>query len=185
MQVSILCGGKSSRMHSEKGLVLYKSKPFIEHVIDAVLPISNNIQLVTNSNHYDYLPYLKISDVVIEKGPLGGIFSALQYSKSEINLILSCDIPLISSELLIELITKHTTNFDVTVLEDNFRIHPLIGIYSKKIIPILQKAIHENELKLMHFITNVNHQCIPIANDKRNHLKNVNSLAELYELNAY
>ena len=185
MQVSILCGGKSSRMHSEKGLVLYKSKPFIEHVIDAVLPISNNIQLVTNSNNYDYLAYPKIKDIIVDKGPLGGIYSALYYSESEMNLILSCDIPLISSEIVKELIDKHKAYFDVTVFEDNFRIHPLIGIYSKKIIPILQKAIHENELKLMHFITNVNHQCIPIANEKRNHLKNVNSLAELYELNAY
>ena len=64
-------------MQSEKGLVLYKSKPFIEHVIDAVLPISNNIQLVTNSNNYDYLAYPKIKDIIVDKGPLGGIYSAL------------------------------------------------------------------------------------------------------------
>ena len=95
MQVSILCGGKSSRMQSEKGLVLYQNKPFIEHIIEAVLPISNNIQLVTNTNDYNYLAYKKIKDVVVDKGPLGGIYSALIHSDSEINLILSCDIPLI------------------------------------------------------------------------------------------
>ncbi|HEX8014674.1 MAG TPA: NTP transferase domain-containing protein, partial [Flavobacterium sp.] len=36
----ILCGGKSSRMKSEKGLVLFQGKPFIEHIIQAVLPIT-------------------------------------------------------------------------------------------------------------------------------------------------
>lgn len=185
MKVSILCGGKSSRMQSEKGLVLYKNKPFIEHIIDAVLPISNNIQLITNSNDYDYLAYPKIKDVVVDKGPLGGIYSALYYSESEINLILSCDIPLISSEIVQELIDKHKANFDVAVLKDNDSIHPLIGIYSKKLIPIIKKAIDENELKMMRFIANVNGQFIPINDDKKNQFKNVNSLAELNELNIY
>ncbi|MFV8373368.1 NTP transferase domain-containing protein [Flavobacterium sp. LB2P6] len=33
MKVSILFGGKSSRMQSEKGLVLYQNKPFIEQLL--------------------------------------------------------------------------------------------------------------------------------------------------------
>ena len=47
-------------MQSEKGLVLYQNKPFIEHIIEAVLPISNNIQLVTNTNDYNYLVFLLV-----------------------------------------------------------------------------------------------------------------------------
>lgn len=184
MQVSILCGGKSSRMQSEKGLVLYQNKPFIEHIIEAVLPISSNIQLVTNTNDYDYLAYKKIKDIIIDKGPLGGIYSVLVHSDSEMNLILSCDIPLISTEILLELVEKHNSNFDVSVFEDAERIHPLVGIYSKKILPILKKAIDSNDLKMMHFISNVTHQRIPIANKKRELFKNINSVAELNELNT-
>ena len=104
LAVFILCGGKSSQMQSEKGLVLFKDKPFIEHIIKAILPITTNIQLVTNGNDYDYLEYKKISDIEIDKGPLGGIYTALYYSDTEFNMILSCDIPLISTELLQELI---------------------------------------------------------------------------------
>lgn len=184
MQVSILCGGKSSRMQSEKGLVLYQNKPFIEHIIEAVLPISNNIQLVTNTNDYDYLVYRKIKDIIADKGPLGGIYSALVHSDSEINLILSCDIPLISTEMLQELIEKHTVNFDISVFEDANRIHPLIGIYSKSILAVLKKAIDANQLKMMHFISNINHQLIPILDEKKHLFKNINSVAELNELNT-
>ena len=101
VKLSILCGGKSSRMQSEKGLVLFNEKPFIEHIIEAALPISNEIQLVTNTSHYDYLPYKKIKDIELDKGPIGGIYSALVYSNSDNNLILSCDVPLISTELLL------------------------------------------------------------------------------------
>jgi molybdopterin-guanine dinucleotide biosynthesis protein A len=107
LTVFILCGGKSSRMQSEKGLVLFQNKPFIEHIIKAILPITDKIKLVTANKEYDYLPYDKIPDTVTDKGPLGGIYTALTDSETEFNLILSCDIPLISTELLSELISKH------------------------------------------------------------------------------
>jgi molybdopterin-guanine dinucleotide biosynthesis protein A len=184
MQVSILCGGKSSRMQSEKGLVLYQNKTFIEYIIEAVLPISNSIQLITNTNDYDYLAYKKIKDIVVDKGPLGGIYTALVYSEAEMNLILSCDIPLISTEILLELTEKHNPNFDVSVFEDTDRIHPLIGIYSTKILPVLKKSIDENDLKMMRFISNVKHQLIPITDDKKQLFKNINSVTELNELNT-
>lgn len=182
--VSILCGGKSSRMQSEKGLVLFQGMPFIEHIIKAALPISNDIQLVTNTSDYDYLALKKIKDIELDKGPIGGIYSALVHSDSENNLILSCDIPLISTKLLSELIRKHTTDFEVSVFADATKIHPLIGIYSKKIIPILKKAIDENDLKMMRLLEKVNHQIIEVAGERSKQFKNVNSLAELNELNA-
>lgn len=184
VNLSILCGGKSSRMQSEKGLVLFNEKPFIEHIIEAALPISNEIQLVTNTSDYDYLHYKKIKDIELDKGPIGGIYSALVHSNSDNNLILSCDVPLISTELLLELITKHTSDFEVSVFADENKIHPLIGIYSKKIIPILKKAIEENDLKMMHLLEKVNHQIIEVAGERSKQFKNVNSLAELKELNT-
>lgn len=183
MQISILCGGKSSRMEMEKGLVLYRNKPFIEHIIQAVLPISSNIHLITNTNDYDYLVYKKIKDIVVDKGPLGGIYTVLVSSGTEMNLILSCDIPLISTEILKELIEKHNANFDVTVFEDDNRIHPLIGIYSKKIIPFIKKAIDKNELKMTHFILKTKHQLIAVDKAKKQQFVNVNSIVELNELN--
>lgn len=184
VSISILCGGKSSRMQSEKGLVLFQGTPFIEHIIEAALPISNEIQLVTNTSDYDYLPYKKIKDIELDKGPIGGIYSALVHSESEINLILSCDIPLISTELLLELIAKHKIDFEVSVFSDANKIHPLIGIYSKKIIPILKKAIEENDLKMMRLLEKVNHQIIEVAGEKSKEFRNINSLAELNELNT-
>ncbi len=183
ISVFILCGGKSSRMQSEKGLVLFQEKPFIEHIIKAILPITEQIKLITASKEYDYLPYEKIPDIISDKGPLGGIYTALSHSETEFNLILSCDIPLISTELLTELISKHTEEAGITVFASESKTHPLIGIYSKKIVPIIKNAIDSDELKMMDLLAKVPHQILNIEESENFHLTNINSADELNDLN--
>jgi len=183
LTVFILCGGKSSRMKSEKGLVLFQEKPFIEHIIQAILPITDQIKLITASKEYDYLEYEKIPDLVLDKGPLGGIYTALSHSDTEFNLILSCDIPLISTELLQELISKHTKEAEITVFSSESKTHPLIGIYSKSIVSTIKEAIEANELKMMDLLAKLPHQIINIEESENFHLTNINSADELNDLN--
>jgi molybdopterin-guanine dinucleotide biosynthesis protein A len=96
---------------------------------------------------------------------------------------LSCDIPLISSELLSELISKHNQEAQITVFATESRIHPLIGIYSKKIVPVIKEAIDTNELKMMDFLSKVPHQIIKIEESENFPLTNINSVDELNDLN--
>lgn len=180
--VFILCGGKSSRMSSEKGLVLFQGKPFIEHIINAVLPITNSIVLVTNGSEYDYLPYTKIGDIEIDKGPLDAIYTALNQSQTELNLMLSCDVPLISTELLTELIEKHDEAAAITTLSSQSRMHPLVGLYTKRIAPLAKEAIDKNQLKLMQFVASVPHQIITFDENLTYQLSNGNSPDELDQL---
>lgn len=100
------------------------------------------------------------------------------------NLILSCDIPLISTQLLLELINKHNENYTVSIFSDEERLHPLIGIYSKSIVPILKEAIANSNLRMMDMIHNVDAQIIEVGVDKSNQFRNINSVAELNELNT-
>ncbi|WP_428228465.1 molybdenum cofactor guanylyltransferase [Flavobacterium sp.] len=184
LTVFILCGGKSSGINSEKGLLLFQNKPFIEHIIQAILPLTDAIKLVTATKEYDYLPYQKIPDIITDKGPLGGIYTALMNSETEFNLIVSCDIPLISTGLLSELISKHNPEeAEITVFASESRMHPLIGIYSKKVLPAIKSAIDLEDLKMMNLIAKVPHQIIKIEENENFHLTTINSVDELNDLN--
>ena len=59
----ILCGGKSSRMRTEKGLVNYLNKPFIQWVIEAVKPITKSIFLVTDNQNYRDFGFPLVLDI--------------------------------------------------------------------------------------------------------------------------
>ena len=98
----ILAGGKSQRMGTDKGLLPLAGKPFVSHICEAVKSIvGENIVIVSSNADYDFLGYKRIEDLVSDKGPVGGIYTALQYSRAKLNFILSVDAPLVSAELLL------------------------------------------------------------------------------------
>ena len=179
----ILCGGKSSRMGQEKGLVIWKGKCFIEWILEAVIPISGDIYLVSKNDSFLEFNLPLIPDLVEDKGPVGGIYSALHHSKSEWNLILSCDIPKIKSELLLDLIqASNSVKSSVIMLTDGQFDYPLIGLYHKSLMGEFKKATLENRLRLRDLVYSFSPKKLLIDSKNQEYISNVNSFQELEKL---
>ena len=93
----ILCGGQSRRMGEDKALVSLHGKPMIQYVIDVAEKIAKTVCLIGNNADYQDFGLPVIPDLLLDQGPMGGIYTALKYAQSDRILILSCDIPLISA----------------------------------------------------------------------------------------
>ncbi|QDO93889.1 molybdenum cofactor guanylyltransferase [Formosa sediminum] len=183
ISVYILCGGKSSRMQTEKGLVVFKNKPFIEWILEAVKPISNQIFLITENTDYSVYNYPLIADIYKNKGPVGGIHTALSHTSTQQNLILSCDIPMISTHIINRyLIHSKVINSNIAFVSDRTRDYPLIGMYSTKNLERFEVAIQQNHLKLMHLIQSSTYHRIQVAARDFDALYNINTQAELQTL---
>ncbi|MFI8378289.1 molybdenum cofactor guanylyltransferase [Leeuwenhoekiella sp. NPDC079379] len=176
----ILCGGKSTRMEAEKGLVILQDKPFIKHITKSLQKLKLPVLLVTENATYKNLGFELLPDIYKDKGPLGGIYAALKHTDATQILILSCDIPLLSVETLQTLLSSNFTNYEITFATAEDRWHPLIGIYSKTLLPDLEQALQENRLKLTDFIKDHKYKQIAIA-DVRS-LVNINTPEALAEL---
>jgi molybdopterin-guanine dinucleotide biosynthesis protein A len=147
INVIILAGGKSSRMGEDKGLMTLFGKPMIGYVIDRARELTSDILIVSNNEDYQRFGLQVVKDEIPDKGPLGGIYSGLKASKSTMNIILSCDVPYIKTGLLKYLLYQ-SEGYDVTVPIHEERIHPLIGIYSKNILPSIERNIITGKLKV-------------------------------------
>ena len=121
----ILAGGKSSRMGTDKGFVVYKNKAFVQHIIEALQPLVDEIIIVSNNPDYDVFGFKRVNDLIENAGPLAGVYTGLHYSKTENNLVISCDVPLINSETLSLLMEGIDDNTDVVQLESNGKSMPL------------------------------------------------------------
>lgn len=147
----ILVGGKSSRMGSDKGIVKLNGKTFIEHILEAILPNVNEVLIIANNDNYNNLGYKVIKDKIKDCGPLGGIYTGLMNSKTENNIVVSCDIPFINSDL-VKYIIENTSNADITVPVYKGNIEPLCAVYTKRTSDQIHNLIMNKDLKIQNIL---------------------------------
>jgi molybdenum cofactor guanylyltransferase len=151
----ILAGGNSLRMGEDKGLMLVNGKPMIEHIIDTVKGVVEEIIIISNNEEYDRFGYPVYPDQIKGKGPLGGIYTGLLHSKTQLSLVLSCDIPYVNDNLL-NLLISHSEGYDVTIPQKDGVTHQLMGVFSKRCLITFKNAIDDNDLKLKTLFEKLN-----------------------------
>lgn len=178
----VLSGGQSSRMNQEKGLCLLNGKPMIEHIVDALSPICNDILISTNNDKYDYLGYPLVKDKFDKIGPINGIYSGLIASKTKDNLILSCDIPMISTDLILYIYDMRN-GFDVAIPRINDFYEPLCAYYNRGILKQIETAINSQSYKLIRLIKSLKYVEVDINSKLEFYhpglFENINSPADL------
>ena len=177
----ILAGGKSSRMGTDKGLLSLNGKSMVAHVIDTLKQITDDIIIISNNAAYKVYRIPVYEDLIKDAGPLAGIYTGLIYSKHDKNIVVSCDTPFVSVELLNFLIEK-SKNYDVTIATHDNKIHPIIGIYDKKCVPTFKNELEQDQRKIGIALEKVNLHIIATKQFDKKVFTNVNTLIELKEI---
>ncbi len=185
--VAILAGGHSSRMGTDKSFVPLLGKTMIEHVLERVSAVSSQIILITNKpDDYASLGPPMFTDIVPEKGSLGGLYSAVTCSTTPYTLCVACDMPFLNPALLNHLIALRE-GYDVIVPRINGFPEALHALYSKNCLEPMRERIEQNRLKAIGFYGNVRVRFVeesevrPIDPDLRSFI-NVNTPEHLAHL---
>ncbi|MGB5944397.1 MAG: molybdenum cofactor guanylyltransferase [Leeuwenhoekiella sp.] len=172
--VYILCGGKSSRMKAEKGLVNFRGKPFVQHIIETAKKITDEIYLVTKNEEYQKFGLPLIPDLYLGQGPLAGIHAALNHTTADAVLILSCDIPLLATEVLDEIISVHELNPGQLLLASGKdQKQPLIAMYPRILLDEITSRLEKGHNKLLDFVNAVTHTVVDITDERA--VQNINT----------
>jgi molybdenum cofactor guanylyltransferase len=149
-------------MGTDKSLMLFKGKPLIQYAIDTVAPLCDRILISSRSNNYDFTGCEVCYDERPEQAPIIGIYSCLKHSQSELNIILSCDMPFVVPSLFEYLLTFSTIGNVTIPLHGNNYLEPLCGVYNKTSISSLDKFITDKNLKLQDWLKNIPHNEVRI-----------------------
>ena len=154
LSASILIG-KSKRMGRDKALLMLGHQTFIGHLIQE-LSVCPEV-FIASSVDNDYSGYgLKvIKDENRDVGPLEGIRMSLLSAVHDRVFICAYDLPFFTREVLFYLNRFMAPDEDVCVFQDNERVHPLCGIYSRQILPSVEKFIAEGRYRLMDLLREV------------------------------
>jgi molybdopterin-guanine dinucleotide biosynthesis protein A len=173
----ILCGGKSKRMGQNKALLKLGNLTLIEHVINALLPITDEIILSVNNNELDFLPYRKVKDKISGIGPISGFYSCLSESPGEENFIVSCDSPFITTHFL-EYLRSNCRDFDLVLPVYKDKIQTVTGLFNKSILPEMQTQINKGN----HVPVNIFERCkVNLVYPTLNEFPNLDSI--LFNIN--
>lgn len=155
LTAAILAGGKGSRLIAHKGLLEIEGKAIIKRQLEILRPIFDNIIIVTNSPQaYKDLGATLVSDIILGKGPLGGIYSALKQSDTLYNFIVASDMPCLNS-LLIRYMSSKISGYDAVVPELGGRLEPLHAFYAKACLSAIENQLKNNNLKITDFLAYV------------------------------
>ena len=151
----ILCGGQSSRMGSDKGLLIHEAKTWAQTALEKLSVLNIPIKLSVNEmQQSEYEKVFKTELLIVDnpalniKGPLLGVLSAHLQNPAKDLFLLACDLPLMESNLLKELFALHkqSKKYDVYIFTNNREPEPLCGIYTSKALKKIIALQQDNKL---------------------------------------
>ncbi len=148
----LLAGGMSQRMGSEKGSIGIGNSFLYQYPLRVLEGLCDKILISTCKASLFTEKHPTVCDEVKGIGPLGGIYSCLKQSSTELNLVLSYDMPMVNQSLF-KLLISESKGFDVVLpsLYEN-RPEPTCGIYSKGLTGLMEEMISEKDFALNHLL---------------------------------
>jgi molybdopterin-guanine dinucleotide biosynthesis protein A len=156
----ILAGGFSRRFGQDKGLLPLANKPLIEHVLDAIDKIVDE-KIVVVSSKTQAENYTKVLDSKVKvfvdddnvQSPLVGALKGFKEASNEYALLLPCDTPLLSKDVLSLLLDLCPNKNAVIPRWPNGYIEPLQAVYcTKPALEAAKKALSEGKMNMQSMV---------------------------------
>jgi len=135
IEAFILAGGASRRMGTDKSQLLIERQTFTERIAQTLLELTDSVSIVGRQSH---LTFPSIPDVYPQWGALGGIHAALAACKQQWAIIVACDLPFVTAELISFLAELRVDHEAVVPIQPDGRPQPLCALY--RVDPCRQRA---------------------------------------------
>ena len=176
---AILAGGKSSRMGTNKALVKLNGQTLIKRLVEKVDDSIAKPIIITNTpEDFTFLKLPSFPDVIKNIGPLGGIYTALKYCNTTHCLIIACDLPFLTKEI-IKLLCEQGPNYDVLAIDAGNSVEPLCAVYSKNCLPKIKKQIDSGNFRVTDFYSSVKIRVI-----SANHINQISHPNMFFNINT-
>jgi len=129
----------------------FGDETMLERIVRIVLTIADQVIVVARCAQPVPAGVTVIHDPVEDLGPLAGIAAGLAASKSDLNIVVACDMPLIKPlvlQRLISLIGEH----DACVAVVDGHASALCGVYRSRVAQPAQALLDSGERRVMRLL---------------------------------
>ena len=152
---AIMAGGRSSRLGVNKAFLKFHGRPAVELVLEKVSALVPPVVIITNSPaEFGHLNIPAAPDIRPGCGPLSGIHAALSLSPAQYVLVVSCDLPLLTPQILRTLLSAYP-GYDITLYKHEL-FEPLCAVYCRTCLPALEELIDHHEYRIIDLFPTLN-----------------------------
>ncbi len=152
----ILAGGKSSRMGEDKSLLPFENcDTLIEYQYKKISKLFKKVYISSKENKFNFQTNLILDNISDTSSPLVALQSIFNNIKDEKVFIITVDTPLVLDTTIDKLINK-SADYAVTIAQSEDRIHNLCGVFSRKILPLIDKLLQKDIHKINYLIKQTN-----------------------------
>ncbi len=148
----ILAGGESRRIKPDKCWQQVDGIPMIVWVLQAVTPIVDETLVVGGSQAPEGTQLVPDEDP--GAGPLAAIATGMQAAPADLYLVVSCDIPLVTSDLL-QYLVDNAGGGDAVVPVVAAGREPLCAVYARCCLPAIKQALASGRRRVDSFYGDV------------------------------
>ena len=177
----ILIGGKSERFGSEKWRANINGKSVLDRIWDGCMYFEERIVIGKEKPKDFKKPF--ICDQLEIQAPINGLYTAIQHAEDDWIQLVSCDLPLIDTDVFQILWNTKTQESDAVIPLTNNRHQVTCALYHKRILNYLESAIDKNDFSLLSLIKNLKITKVNFNSDKR--FWNMNTKKNLGEISNY
>ena len=187
----ILAGGEGRRMgYRNKGLLQFRGRPMVAHVLEAVRPHTSYVAVSANHDIGQYqalgLPVFQDDPRYRVKGPLAGIAAAVPHFPAGLDavLVVPCDLPLLPAGLvpsLAKALADPHTDCAIATTEGNHH-HGVFMFRPGMLLSLLPLLLEGEDWRLQAWFQ-VN-RCASVLFDDTHAFSNINDLETLRSLEA-
>lgn len=140
---ALIAGGASRRMGFNKALALFEGEPLIARVAAVLNPLFPNIVVVTADSAVEAACGLPaIRDIYPDKGPLGGVHTALTHFNQPVFCV-ACDLPFLRADVIQWLCESVPPACDVYAPRVDGRMEPLHAVYAPACLEVLNRELQK------------------------------------------
>lgn len=145
----ILAGGASSRMGEDKSRLSLGGRTFVESAARALLTVTTRVRVVSSRPEAESHGLPLVPDLRAGVGALGGLHAALTSCRAEWALVVACDIPFATGELLARLAAMCDESLDAVVpVQEDGRVQPLCALYRARVcLEEVEEMLRTGELR--------------------------------------
>lgn len=183
----ILAGGKSSRMGEDKALLKFGEKTLLENLVSLVSSLFSETLVIVNVRAklkgLDWGEAQIHEDLLKERGPLGGVYTALAYSAHRASSVFTCDMPFIDELVIRELVGFWEEGYEVVCLEEpEGRYEPFPGIYSRSSRHLIRLLLDKGEYSMQRFLELATVKPLVLQKERIRILTNMNTIEDYYQV---